>query len=314
MAQLACRVDNAGDVKFKSTGIVMQLLQLSKSLILMLSATLALSAQEADPQTWTIDGNRVVAKFSAMVAGNLLFRDAGGKEIKTTMNALPFDQQRSVMKLSGWGREWNDATFKHTTLAALFDVGPNSVVLEKSDGTKITVPLEKLSASDRNYVKKWVKPTVPIASLPSVQAIPDPPETNKPISADPSIVEWQNAPPAKKSRDSSSRTSSSNKKWYDGGTLHDASALEWQKASAANKLATCADLVTVLKENDALKASISIRITSTDSLKPFAAELVDFLDAAFKPDPDSETNYKMFANQTVSGHTAIGIVLMRWNR
>ncbi len=175
--------------------IAMKLHAITSPLVFVLSATLALSAQETNPQTWTIDGNRVVAKFSAMVAGNLLFRDAGGKEIKTTMGALPFDQQRTVMKLASWGREWNDATFKHTTLAALFDVGPNSVVLEKPDGTKITVPLEKLSASDRNYVKKWVKPTVPIASLPSGQAIPDPPEINKSISVDPSIVEWQKATP-----------------------------------------------------------------------------------------------------------------------
>ena len=31
--------------------------------------------------------------------------------------------------------------------------------------------------------------------------------------------------------------------WNEGGTLHKASALEWQKASYSNKLATSADMI-----------------------------------------------------------------------
>lgn len=31
--------------------------------------------------------------------------------------------------------------------------------------------------------------------------------------------------------------------WYQGGTLHEANALTWQKASQQNKLATCADFI-----------------------------------------------------------------------
>ena len=37
--------------------------------------------------------------------------------------------------------------------------------------------------------------------------------------------------------------------WYSGGTLHNASGLEWQQADASNRLATAADMVAaVVKE------------------------------------------------------------------
>lgn len=35
-------------------------------------------------------------------------------------------------------------------------------------------------------------------------------------------------------------------KWYEGGTLQNASAITWQSASYRNKLATCADFVAAM--------------------------------------------------------------------
>jgi hypothetical protein len=49
-------------------------------------------------------------------------------------------------------------------------------------------------------------------------------------------------------------------KWYEGGTLHKLSALDWQKATYANKLATCADFVAHAWVNKKLKNSIAKKI------------------------------------------------------
>lgn len=102
--------------------------------------------------------------------------------------------------------------------------------------------------------------------------------------------------------------------WYQGGTLHSKSALEWQTAWAADKLATCADFVTKMWTNGNLKPSIANNISTVDDVRPYAEELVDFLDAAFKPDPDPEQNRKLFTNQTVSSTAAIGMITMGWTK
>ena len=102
--------------------------------------------------------------------------------------------------------------------------------------------------------------------------------------------------------------------WYSGGTLHNKSALEWETASPRDKLATCADFVTGMWQNGDLKPSIANSLSTVDDVRPYAQELVDCLDAAFKPDPDPEQNRKMFANQTVSSFAAMGVVTMGWTK
>jgi len=118
------------------------------------------------------------------------------------------------------------------------------------------------------------------------------------------------------SNSSRPRSSSSipTRKWYEGGTLHNASALEWQTASSADKLATCGDFVTQMWQNGDLKPSIANNISTVDDVRPYAPELVDFLDAAFKRDPDPEQNRKLYANQSVSSTAAIGMVTMGWTK
>ena len=66
--------------------------------------------------------------------------------------------------------------------------------------------------------------------------------------------------------------------WYEGGTLHDKTALDWQTASEADKLATSADFVSAVWTKNDFVPKIQNSIQSTDDMKPYAEELVKFLD------------------------------------
>ncbi|MDI3200632.1 hypothetical protein QK324_21695 [Serratia ureilytica] len=100
--------------------------------------------------------------------------------------------------------------------------------------------------------------------------------------------------------------------WYQGGTLHEANALMWQKASQQNKIATCADFIAGLYSKNLLSDDISRKIKSVDDFKPYAAELVKQLDSAFKPEPKKSENEKMFANQTVKSTAMMLMIMMKW--
>lgn len=112
-------------------------------------------------------------------------------------------------------------------------------------------------------------------------------------------------------RDSSSTHA---REWYEGGTLHQKSGLEWQTASYGDKLATCGDLVTKMWQDGNLKSSIAAGISSVDDVRPLAQELVTFLDNSFKGDPDPEQNRVLLTNQTVAETAAIGMVMMGWTK
>ncbi|MFH1754156.1 MAG: hypothetical protein ABIA59_00490 [Candidatus Latescibacterota bacterium] len=101
-------------------------------------------------------------------------------------------------------------------------------------------------------------------------------------------------------------------KWYEGGTLHKRPALEWQKASYNNKLATCADFVAHAWINKMLNKKVSKQIHVVDDLKPFAVELVAFIDAATAPEKDPQKNRELFANQTVAELAARGMAMLSW--
>ncbi len=102
------------------------------------------------------------------------------------------------------------------------------------------------------------------------------------------------------------------RKWYEGGTLHKASAIDWQTADAEDKLATCGDIVAVLWKGKSLKPAIQNRIHSIDDMRPYAEELVVCLDKATEPLSDPAENRRVYVNQTVAGMATIGIVLMGW--
>lgn len=100
--------------------------------------------------------------------------------------------------------------------------------------------------------------------------------------------------------------------WYEGGTLHQANALQWQKASDADKLATCSDLVAAMYTNKSLKPELQRTIKKVDDLKPLAEELVKALDKAFQKDPDAKNNAKIYTNQKVPETAAMLMLLMGW--
>ncbi|MCA8865591.1 MULTISPECIES: hypothetical protein [unclassified Halomonas] len=100
--------------------------------------------------------------------------------------------------------------------------------------------------------------------------------------------------------------------WYSGGDLHGASALEWQQASDANKLATAADFVSTMHQGGHFKAAISRQISDVNSLRPLAQELVNQLNDAFEPDPDPAENRRLFSNMKVGESAALLMIMMGW--
>jgi hypothetical protein len=102
------------------------------------------------------------------------------------------------------------------------------------------------------------------------------------------------------------------REWYEGGTLQDKGILDWQKASYENKLGTCGDLVARFLELGYFKPGIQHSIESVDDMRPYAEELVVFLDTATKKWDDPEENRVVFTNQTVPEFAFIGLVLMEW--
>lgn len=101
-------------------------------------------------------------------------------------------------------------------------------------------------------------------------------------------------------------------KWYQGGSLHKKSALDWQNADYDDKLATCADFVAHSWERKEFKPRIQQSIRTIDDMKPYALELVTAMDAATKKAETEEKNRQLFANETVAGMAVINMTLMGW--
>ncbi len=58
-------------------------------------------------------------------------------------------------------REWLDATGKHKIIAELVAVRGDKAILEKPDGAIITIPLNKLSRADQEYIKSQTAKPAP---------------------------------------------------------------------------------------------------------------------------------------------------------
>ena len=63
-------------------------------------------------------------------------------------------------------RIWNDSSGQHQTEAKLLDFEDGSVSLKKKDGSIITIPVQRLSTADRDYVQNWAAPRQPDAAAP----------------------------------------------------------------------------------------------------------------------------------------------------
>ncbi len=105
---------------------------------------------------------------------------------------------------------------------------------------------------------------------------------------------------------------SKSRKWYEGGTLHKKSALDWQGSNQPDKLATCSDFVAGMWQNEKFVPRIQNSIDTVDDMKPYAQELVEYIDVATRRDPDPEQNRRLFTNQTVSAMAVFGMIEMGW--
>lgn len=102
------------------------------------------------------------------------------------------------------------------------------------------------------------------------------------------------------------------KEWYEGGTLHQANALEWQKASHANKLATIGDMVAGLYNKKAFKSEIENKAKTMDGVKALALEVVEQMDIALEPVTDADENKRLFEHQEVASYAVMVMALMGW--
>jgi len=76
--------------------------------------------------------------------------------------------------------------------------------------------------------------------------------------------------------------------WYVGGTLHQSTSAEWNKATEKNKLATCADFVANIKElNNESYAG------DTEAMKRDAIALMICINETVKGDDMSNLNLKI---------------------
>ena len=57
--------------------------------------------------------------------------------------------------------------------------------------------------------------------------------------------------------------------WYSGGTLHEATGSEWQKADASNRLATAADMVAAVAKG----GDTNIHYRTVEDFRPYAEQL-----------------------------------------
>lgn len=100
--------------------------------------------------------------------------------------------------------------------------------------------------------------------------------------------------------------------WYEGGTLTDKGALEWQKATLANKIASSADFVAAMYQKHLFNTTVTSKISNINDLAPYAINLAICLDGATKKKVDPEKNKMIYTNQTISGMAAICVMMMGW--
>ena len=61
----------------------------------------------------------------------------------------------------GWAREWKDNTGKFSVEAELVKAQEDSVLLKRTDGVVIKVPLRRLSRADLRYLESLSEPDEP---------------------------------------------------------------------------------------------------------------------------------------------------------
>ncbi len=100
--------------------------------------------------------------------------------------------------------------------------------------------------------------------------------------------------------------------WYEGGTLHNANALEWQKATYSNKIATCGDFLARYMIGGLLNKSFLSKITTVDDFKPYAIQLANGIDTAFIRLPDDNDNELKYKDDEVAFSAGALIMVYGW--
>lgn len=141
---------------------------------------------------------------------------------------------------------------------------------------------------------------------------PGPKPTIPTVQAQPTVARAPVAPPHRAPAPPPPSAAPPEHHWYEGGTLSGAGAIEWQKATPENKLASCADMLAKLWMGGRLAPNLAGRIHTVDDLQEPARQLRQGLDKAFIGDPDPKMNAKTLTNQTVSETAIVVLSLMHW--
>jgi hypothetical protein len=102
------------------------------------------------------------------------------------------------------------------------------------------------------------------------------------------------------------------RKWYEGGTLHSATIAEWRDASPENRIATCAEFLAAFWSKGRLRKEIAAEIKTPDDLLGPVTALVACIDKATEPEADPKRDQQMYANQNVSEMAAACVTRMGW--
>lgn len=97
--------------------------------------------------------------------------------------------------------------------------------------------------------------------------------------------------------------------WYEGGTLHDSSFLEWKKATYENKLATCGDWVAGVYARKGYTQELmkELKAAGMSGIKKMAGSCVVMLDTAM-----DGLNKKEMVNQKSPEAFILGSVIAGW--
>ena len=122
-----------------------------------------------------------------------------------------------------------------------------------------------------------------------------------------STVDQQAAPPPAESRTRLKQE----KKWWQGGTLHDATVKEWQQATTENKLATCADWIAKAHHDKRLTNEIARRIDKggMPALKLLAESLMSDLNEAVKENDNGSMD-----NNKIGDLVIMDMMLAGWHK
>ena len=109
---------------------------------------------EASWRIWRQGRETISAKLAGIEKAVVqLELEANSSVVGIRLSELSASDQKYVMENTGWGRVWQDDSGSYRVIADLKEANKQNVRLEKMDGSVATVPLERLSKSDRQYAE-----------------------------------------------------------------------------------------------------------------------------------------------------------------